>query len=48
MIKTLLALAVIMLTAEAKTKPCDIECTLTCTLFEFYNGSLKTLKYTSD
>ena len=32
----------------AKPKPENIECTMVCTLYEFYNGSLKTLKYSSD
>ena len=32
----------------AKPKPKNIECELSCSLYEFYNGSLKTLKYSSD
>ena len=32
----------------AKSAPQNVEETLTCTLFEFYNGSNKTLKYTTN
>ena len=32
----------------SKSKPQNIECVLSCSLYEFYNGSLKTLKYSSD